>query len=54
MDEFVKLVSDMRRYQKEYFKTKDANAYVEAKRLEREVDNAIAELEQKKMGETLF
>ena len=54
MTDFEKLVSDMRRAQKDYFKTKDANILLEAKRLEKEVDKALDKIDQRDMGGTLF
>ena len=53
-DEFYKLVEDMRKAQKNYFRTKNANYLEEAKNLERSVDKAIKEHEESKYGETLF
>lgn len=52
--EFYKLVEDMRKAQKNYFRTKNANYLEEAKNLERSVDKAIKEHEESKYGETLF
>ena len=54
MTDFEKLVSDMRKAQSDYFRTKDANILLEAKRLEKEVDKALYEIEPQDMGGTLF
>lgn len=55
---FFELVSKMRDKQKEYFRTRDKNALVASKRLERQVDDEIArvnelmhQLEQKNSNE---
>ena len=37
--ELAKLVSEMRHHQKEYFRTREATALQESKRLERKVDH---------------
>ena len=49
--QFRNLVQQMRDRQKEYFRTKDANVLNDCKRLEREVDRALVDIE---LGETLF
>ena len=49
---FLEAVREMRKYQKKYFKTKDANAYVKARALELIVDNKVIELTRKQ--EELF
>ena len=43
LDIFYVMVRDMRRMQKEYFKTRSAAALHEAKRLERNVDDEVEE-----------
>ena len=48
--DFYELVASMRKVQKEYFRTKDANALNESKRLEKEVDKALKEHEEDKLG----
>jgi len=53
-EEFYDLVSRMRSAQKEYFRTRDANVLNESKRLEKEVDNAIKEHEEDKLGGRLW
>lgn len=42
--QFVMLVATMRRAQMEYFKTRSADDLKTAKRLEREVDDAVAKI----------
>ena len=39
--EFAQLVHDMRRYQREFFRTRDKNAIIKSKILERKVDEAL-------------
>ena len=51
MNDFIKLVKEMREMQKRYFKTRNADVLKESKRLEREVD---AEIEATEKGEPLF
>lgn len=51
VDEFEKLVRDMRAAQKKYFKTRDRAALEESKRLERDVDKY---LEERNKGMDLF
>ena len=41
-NEFVKLVSDMREAQRNYFKTRDRSWLEKSKALERQVDNQIS------------
>lgn len=41
VEEFAKLVKEMRDAQKMYFKTRDSKVLSESKRLEKEVDNAV-------------
>ena len=36
--DFVMAVQEMRKYQKRYFRTKDANDYVKARELERQMN----------------
>lgn len=43
LDTFYVMVRDMRRMQKEYFKTRSVAALQEAKRLERHVDDEVDE-----------
>ena len=54
MDEFCELVKQMREAQKRYFRTRDANDLNESKRLEREVDKAIKDYVESKLGGLLF
>ena len=49
MEEFVKKVSEMRHWQKEYFRTRGSVAYGESRRLEREVDRMLGDLQQMKI-----
>lgn len=42
MDEFVKTVQEMRKYQKEYFKTRNKVALAKSKELERKLDNMLS------------
>ena len=51
MDNFEKLVRDMRAAQKKYFKTRDREVLAEAQRLERRVDKY---LEERNKGMDLF
>lgn len=44
MDEFVKTVQEMRKYQKEYFKIRDKATLAKSKELERKVDNMLSNL----------
>lgn len=41
IEEFAKLVKEMRDNQKMYFKTRDSRVLSESKRLEKEVDKAL-------------
>lgn len=43
MNEFVKLVYEMRKAQKEYFKTRDKSVLSKSKELERKVDSFLAQ-----------
>lgn len=43
------LVAEMRHAQKEYFRTRSPTALEESKRLERKVDEALADTGQKKL-----
>ena len=43
MDEFVKLVYEMRKAQKEYFRTRSKEVLQQSKQLERRVDTLLAE-----------
>ena len=43
-DEFVKLVAEMRRLQREYYKTRSCDVLHDSKRLERAVDEALRDL----------
>lgn len=54
MTELIELVKRMRRKQKEYFRRRDANVYVECRDLERKVDAMLEEYEKSKFGEELF
>lgn len=42
-EQFRELVKDMRKWQKEYFKTRSKTALSESKRLEKQVDEALSE-----------
>ncbi|MBQ7508662.1 MAG: hypothetical protein IJT52_04975 [Spirochaetales bacterium] len=42
--DFVTAVREMRKYQKRYFRTKDANDYVKARELERQVDDMLSKM----------
>ena len=53
-DEFYALVAEMRAKQNEYFRTRDANVLNECRKLERQVDRAIADREERKKGGFLF
>lgn len=44
---FVKLVERMRRLQKEYFKGRSHDTLMQSKQAEQDVDNAIAEINDK-------
>lgn len=54
MTDFEQLVQDMRKAQKEYFKTRDANVLNKARDLESKVDKALKDIEEKEMGGSLF
>lgn len=54
MDNFKELVMRMRKVQKEYFKTKDANKLIKSKELERKVDKELEKYEDLKHGEYLL
>ena len=54
LNEFYDLVARMRAAQKKYFRTKDANVLHEAMDLEKEVDKAIKDHEEDKIGLRLF
>ena len=41
MTEFMQLVREMRKAQKEYFKTRDRDSLAKSKQLEKRVDNEI-------------
>lgn len=41
LDQFARLVADMREAQREYFRTRSSTALDRSKRLERQVDQAI-------------
>jgi hypothetical protein len=43
LEEFTKLVADMRHAQKEYFRTRSTAALEQSKRLERRVDEALTQ-----------
>mgnify|MGYP000654359423 CR=1 FL=1 len=45
-EEFVKVVSEMRNKQTEYFRTRDKKAHAESKALEKRVDAIIGEIER--------
>ena len=52
--EFLEKVQEMRKKQKEYFRTRDANVLNESKILERQVDKMAEELQSRRKGEMLF
>ena len=54
MDNFKELVADMRKAQRGYFKTKDANMFIKSKELERKVDEELEKYEDLKHGEYLL
>lgn len=43
MNEFVKIVYEMRKAQKEYFRTRSKEVLLQSKQLERRVDTLLAE-----------
>ena len=47
LEEFAALVNKMRQAQKEYFRTRSLSAIDSAKKLEREVDKALAHINDK-------
>lgn len=51
---FIWLVKRMRRAQKDYFKTKDANKLMESKDLETQVDKWVKRHEDEQQGPALF
>lgn len=53
-DDFYELVKRMRKAQKDYFRTRESVPLEDSKRLEREVDKAILEHEEDKLGGKLF
>ena len=53
-NDFYNIVAEMRAKQKEFFRTRDANALNESKRLERLVDKAILDHEEDLQGAMLF
>jgi len=46
-EDFVELVADMRRSQKDYFRQRDRQALSHSKELERRVDQAVEDHQQK-------
>ena len=54
MEEFVRLVEEMRQTQKLYFRTRDANVLNKSRELERKVDAAIKKYDDDKLGGSLF
>lgn len=52
--ELIELFKKMRRKQKEYFRRRDANVYIECRELEKKVDAALEDYERSKYGGTLF
>jgi len=50
VDDFADLVSKMRTTQKEFFRTRSPTTMSEAKALERKVDQALEEREERKAG----
>lgn len=52
--EFLELVQEMRKKQKEFFRTRDANVLNESKELEKQVDGKIESLQEDRLGGSLF
>jgi len=52
--EFISIVAEMRRAQKEYYRTRSQSALTESKRRERAVDKELAELFAGKQQGNLF
>ena len=52
--DFLEKVQELRKKQKEYFRTRDANVLQESKELERKVDKMADELQSRRRGEMLF
>lgn len=50
MNEFEKLVYKMRKYQRDYFKSRDNYDLQMAKKLEREVDECLKNINEPKLG----
>jgi len=50
MDDFIKLVEEMRKLQKQYFKTRDRDVLIRSKESERKVDTFIKDLREPKFG----
>lgn len=50
MDDFIKLVEEMRKLQKQYFKTRDRDVLIRSKEAERKVDIFIKDLREPKLG----
>ena len=53
-NDFYELVKSMRKAQKDYFRTRESVPLEDSKRLEKEVDKAIIEHEEDKLGGKLF
>lgn len=54
LDEFARIVADMRRSQKEYFRTRSQAAFIDSMRNERAVDKELKELLAGKQQGSLF
>ena len=54
MRDFIRLVSDMRSAQKEYFRTRDRVALQNSKMLEKSVDAMLATLKQGNIPQQLY
>ena len=51
---FLEKVQEMRKKQKEYFRTRDGNVLQESKELERQTDKMAEDLLSRRKGEMLF
>ena len=51
LNEFISMVEDMRRLQREYFRTRQSGVLQEAKQAERKVDQMIADFRKGKTQE---
>lgn len=51
---FLEKVQELRKTQKEYFRTRDANVLNRSKDMERMIDKLAEELQSRRKGEMLF